>query len=80
MQTAKLGKKGQISIPKAVLEELGLEGEATLIVETTDEGAIVLRPAAVYPVELYSDERVDELLAEDRLSSEEAERLRRRRG
>lgn len=80
MQTAKLGKKGQISIPKAVLEELGLEGENTLIVETTDEGAIVLRPAAVYPVELYSDERVDELLAEDRLSSEEAERLRRRRG
>lgn len=80
MQTAKLGKKGQLSIPKAILEDLGLEPESTLVVETTPDGAIVLRPAAVYPIELYSEERIRELLDEDRLAPEEAERLRARGG
>lgn len=61
----KLGKKGQVSIPKAVLEELGVEGDQMLLVETTADGAIVLRPTGVYPIELYSDRRIEEFLEED---------------
>ena len=30
------------------------------MLEATPDGAIVLRPAAVYPIEVYSDERVRE--------------------
>jgi AbrB family looped-hinge helix DNA binding protein len=76
MDTVKLGKKGQISIPKAVLERLGLEAESLLLVETTPDGAILLRPAGVYPVEVYSDERVREFHQEDEMSADEAKRLR----
>ncbi len=76
METVKLGKKGQISIPKAVLDALGLEGEMLLLVEATDDGAILLRPAGVYPIEIYSDARVREFLAEDEMSAEEAKQVR----
>ena len=76
METVKLGKKGQISIPKALLDRLGLEAESLLLVEATDDGAILLRPAGVYPIEIYSDERVGEFLAEDAMSAEEAKRVR----
>ncbi|MFV2072446.1 MAG: AbrB/MazE/SpoVT family DNA-binding domain-containing protein [Thermoanaerobaculales bacterium] len=75
METAKLGKKGQISIPKAVLEQLGLEAEAILLVEATADGSILLRPAGVYPIELYSDARVAEFMGEDRMTAEERRRL-----
>jgi AbrB family looped-hinge helix DNA binding protein len=54
METVKLGKKGQISIPKGILKRLGLEGDVTLLIDTTTECAIVLRPAAVYPIEIYT--------------------------
>ena len=75
METAKLGKRGQVSIPKAVLEKLGLEAESILLVEATEDGAILLRPAGVYPIEIYSDARVAEFMEEDRMTPEEKERL-----
>ena len=76
METVKLGKKGQISIPKAVLDALGLQGEMLLLVEATPDGSILLRPAGVYPIEIYSDARVREFLDEDEMSTEEAKRVR----
>jgi AbrB family looped-hinge helix DNA binding protein len=76
METVKLGKKGQISIPKAILDRLGIGAETLLLVEATDDGAILLRPAGVYPIEIYSDARVGEFLAEDEMSTEEAKRVR----
>jgi len=71
MDMVKLGKKGQVSIPKSVLKKVGITGEAPLLVETTEDGAIVLRQVAVYPVEIYSDARVKEFLEEDRLTPDE---------
>jgi AbrB family looped-hinge helix DNA binding protein len=77
METVKLGKKGQMSIPKGILKRLGLEGDVTLLVDTTPEGAIVLRPAAVYPIEIYSDKRIREFDAADRMDAKTAARLAR---
>lgn len=77
METVKLGKKGQVSIPKGVLKRLGLEGDVTLLVETTGDGAIILRPAAVYPIEIYTDERVREFDQADRMDPRTAARLAR---
>ena len=74
MNMTRLGKKGQVSIPKAVLDRLGLEPETVLLVEPTADGAILLRPAAVYPVEVYSDARVREFLDEDRMTAPERTR------
>ncbi len=75
METTRRGRKGQVSIPKAILTRLGLEAETLLLVEVADDGAIVLRPAGVYPVEIYSDGRVSEVLAEDRLSDRGRQQL-----
>ncbi|MEK6243121.1 MAG: AbrB/MazE/SpoVT family DNA-binding domain-containing protein [Pseudomonadota bacterium] len=83
MDIVKLGKKGQVSLPAGVLRKLGLQGSATLIVEATEDGAVVLRPAAVYPVEIYSDARVREFDEANRISAAESARaakvLKRRR-
>jgi len=83
MDIVKLGKKGQVSLPAGVLRKLGLQGSATLLVEATDDGAVVLRPAAVYPVEIYSDARVREFDEANRLTAAESARaakvLKRRR-
>lgn len=76
MDVVKLGKKGQVSIPKGVLTQLGLEGERLLLVETTADGSILLRPAGVYPLETYSEARIGAFVGEDRLSDDEATRLR----
>ena len=42
MEVVRLGKKGQISLPKAVLKRAGLEGEAMLLVDITPEGGILV--------------------------------------
>ncbi len=75
MEMIKLDERGQVSIPKSILNRLGLEGEVPMLVETTADGAIVLRPAVVYPIELYSDERVAEFDEADRMDVATAERL-----
>ena len=79
METAKLGRSGQVSIPRAVLKRLGIVGEQTLIVDTTADGAILLRQAGVYPLEIYNEDRLREFEAADRMTAEEVGRLKRAR-
>ncbi len=78
MEVVRLGKKGQVSLPKAVLKRLGLAGEALLLVDITPEGGILLKPAGVYPIEIYSEKRINEFLAEDGMTPEEQRRVKRR--
>ena len=78
MEVVRLGRKGQISLPKAVLKRAGLEGEAMLLVDITPEGGILLKPAGVYPIEIYSEKRINEFLGEDRMTPQEKRRVRRR--
>ena len=75
MELVKLGRKGQVSIPKSVLKRLGIEGDVFMLLETTPDGGILLRQTGVYPLEIYSDERLREFEREDRLSREEARKL-----
>ncbi len=77
MEMIKLGKKGQVSIPKSVLKKVGITDETPLLVDTTDDGAIVLRQAVVYPIEIYSDERIEEFLEADRLPVAEARTIKK---
>jgi AbrB family looped-hinge helix DNA binding protein len=60
MELAKIGKKGQLTIPRSVLRAAGITEESRVVLEATADGAIVLRPVAVYPIEMYSDLRVRE--------------------
>lgn len=52
------------------------EGVQWLQVETSPDGAIVLRPAVVPPIELCDDARIAAFLAEDALSPDLGARLR----
>ena len=77
MDAIRLGKKGQLSLPAAVLRKMGIQGAATLLIETTDDGAVILRPAAVYPVEIYTEARMKEFEDANRVTEPEAARVRK---
>jgi AbrB family looped-hinge helix DNA binding protein len=63
MELAKIGKKGQLTIPRSVLRAAGITEESRVVLEATADGAIVMRPVAVSPIEMYSDERIREFEA-----------------
>jgi len=77
MQLVKLGKKGQVSLPKALLQRAGISGETPLMVDATDDGAIILRQVGVYPIEIYSDERIASFLEEDKMTAKQTSLLDR---
>jgi len=77
MNLIKLGKRGQLSLPAAVLRKMGIQGAAMLLVEATDDGAVILRPAGIYPVEVYTDARLKEFEDADRHSEPEVARVRK---
>jgi AbrB family looped-hinge helix DNA binding protein len=77
MDVIKLGKKGQLSLPAAVLRKMGIEGAAMLLIEATDDGAVILRPAGVYPVEVYTEARLKEFEEANRHTEPEAARVRK---
>jgi AbrB family looped-hinge helix DNA binding protein len=60
MDTVKLGRNGQLSLPRAVMKRLHLRGNETLLLDVSDDGVIRLRPAAVLPIEMYTPERIAE--------------------
>ncbi|MCF7984824.1 MAG: AbrB/MazE/SpoVT family DNA-binding domain-containing protein [Thiohalocapsa sp.] len=76
MELVKLGSKGQVTIPRAILRAVGLTGDAPLLVEATPDGAILLRPAAVYPMEIYSEARVAEFEQENAVPADLQARVR----
>ena len=59
--TTKVGKRGTVVIPSALRRRYGLAEGRLLVAEARAEG-ILLRPAAVLPIEVYSDERQAEFL------------------
>jgi len=71
LDIVKCGKKGQITIPRPVLKRLGIEENTPMLLDVTDDGAIVLRQAAVLPVEIYSDARIAEFEREGTVSDAE---------
>ena len=77
MELVKLGKKGQVTIPKAILKRAGIAEESPLLIAATPDGSIVLRQAAVYPIELYTDERIAEFERENAIPAELAARAER---
>jgi bifunctional DNA-binding transcriptional regulator/antitoxin component of YhaV-PrlF toxin-antitoxin module len=75
MDLIKVGKRGQVSIPKSFLDALALQGEQWLSIEMTPDGAISLKPVSIAPMELYSEDRLVEFAAEDELTPALAQRL-----
>ena len=59
--TTKVGKRGTVVIPSALRRRYGLSEGRLLVAEARDDG-ILLRPAAVLPLEVYGAERQAEFL------------------
>ena len=59
--TTTVGSRGTVVIPAALRRRYGLEEGSTVIAEPREDG-LLLRPAAVLPLETYSPERKAEFL------------------
>ena len=59
MVALKIAPRGTVTIPKEMRQRFSLKKDDLLIAEATNSG-ILLRPAAVYPIEIYSEERIAE--------------------
>jgi AbrB family looped-hinge helix DNA binding protein len=75
-EPTRVGKRGTIVLPAAMRRRYGFD-EGTMVVAEESEDGVLLRPAAVLPVEIYSPERKAEFLianatdAADRRRAEE---------
>jgi AbrB family looped-hinge helix DNA binding protein len=75
-EPTRIGKRGTIVLPARMRKRYGFE-EGTMVVAEESEYGVLLRPAAVLPVEIYSPERKAEFLianatnAADRKRAEE---------
>lgn len=61
-----LTDRGTLTLPSHFRKILGLKGKQQLIGQVNAQGEIVLRPAAVFPIEMYSEERITEFSAQDK--------------
>jgi antitoxin PrlF len=54
-----INDRGTLTLPKEMRRRLGLDQNAQVLAEETEEG-ILLRPGVTVPVELYSEKRLAE--------------------
>ena len=60
-EPTRIGKRGTIVLPAKLRKRYGFD-EGTMVVAEESEYGVLLRPAAVLPIEIYSPERKAELL------------------
>lgn len=68
--TAKVGKRGTLVLPAALRRKFGLEEGSVLIAEEHEDG-ILLRPATVVALEIYTDERKAEFMLSNAIDAED---------
>ncbi len=61
MESAKVGKRGNIVVPAKLRKRFGLDEGSFVTAEAREDG-ILLRPAVIVPVEKYSPQREAEFL------------------
>lgn len=57
-----INSRGNITIPARLRQSFGLKADDELIIEDTGQG-LLLRPAVVLPIEMYTDQRIAEFEA-----------------
>jgi AbrB family looped-hinge helix DNA binding protein len=76
-EAGKVGKRGTIVIPAAMRRRLGIEEGSWVIAEERPEG-VLIRPAVVTPVELYTPERKAEFLLNNAVDADDYAAARER--
>jgi AbrB family looped-hinge helix DNA binding protein len=72
-ETTRIGRRGTVVIPARMRRRYGLEEGAFVIVEEKPEG-LMLRPAAAYPVEIYTPARIAEFLLNNAVDEDDYRR------
>jgi AbrB family looped-hinge helix DNA binding protein len=69
--------RGQITLPSELRHRLGIREGGVVTLEERN-GALILRPAAVVELTMYTDEDVARWNAEDELADAEKRRIRKK--
>ncbi|MEM7591942.1 MAG: AbrB/MazE/SpoVT family DNA-binding domain-containing protein [Cyanobacteria bacterium P01_A01_bin.83] len=64
-----IDEQGAIALPQDLIEKYGLEAGGQIVIEESEAG-LILRLNAKFPVEIYSDERVEEFRQENEVKLE----------
>ena len=75
--TVVVSARGQITLPADLRHRLGIKEGGVVTLEERN-GVLVLRPAAVVELTMYSDENVARWDAEDKLSNAERRRVKKK--
>jgi AbrB family looped-hinge helix DNA binding protein len=70
VEMSKVGKRGTWVIPASLRRLYGIEEGTMLIAEPREDG-ILIRPARVLPIEVYSPERKAEFLLSNAVTAED---------
>ena len=73
-ETLVVSSRGQITLPARLRKRYGIKGGDVVILEERGN-EVVLKPAAVLELDIYSDEQIAEWDAHDRLADAERKQL-----
>ena len=76
MQSARVGKRGAIVVPAKLRKRFGIEEGSIVLAEETKDG-IIIRPAVLVPVELYTPQRRAEFLLSNAVDAAAYRKARR---
>jgi AbrB family looped-hinge helix DNA binding protein len=71
----RVGRRGTVVLPAKLRRRLGIEEGSFVVAEERDNG-ILIRPATVLPLEVYTPERRAEFLLNNALSADDYRRAR----
>jgi AbrB family looped-hinge helix DNA binding protein len=72
---SKVGRRGAIVLPATLRRRLGIEEGSFVVAEEREDG-ILIRPATVLPIEVYTPERRVEFLLNNAVDIEDYQRAR----
>ncbi|MGO9266169.1 MAG: AbrB/MazE/SpoVT family DNA-binding domain-containing protein [Candidatus Binataceae bacterium] len=72
---SKVGRRGSVVLPAKLRRRLGIEEGSFVVAEEREDG-ILIRPATVLPIEIYTPERRAEFLLNNAVSAEDERRAR----
>ena len=74
METLIVGERGQITIPKEMRRQLGIEPKQPVQVEVRDN-TLCIRPVLAGSLRVFSDPQIADMVQEDTLEYGERERI-----
>jgi AbrB family looped-hinge helix DNA binding protein len=72
---SKVGRRGTVVLPAKLRRRLGIEEGSFVVAEEREDG-ILIRPATVLPIEIYTPERRAEFMLNNAVSAEDDRRAR----